>query len=125
VDLLIDTHVFLWWVESPETISARAFSAISDSRNNVFISSVSILEIAVKQSIGKLTPQIDFAKYVPICNLAYLPLSIEQAYAVKDLPLYHKDPFDRALVAQAKLTGLTLVTRDKILTKYDISILEA
>ncbi|MEQ1704819.1 MAG: type II toxin-antitoxin system VapC family toxin [Rickettsiales bacterium] len=125
MDLLLDTHVFLWWVQAPETLSNKALSVISSSENVIFVSSISLLEIAVKQSIGKLTSFIDFDKYISICNFLELPLTAKQAYAVKNLPLHHRDPFDRALIAQVKTTGLTLITRDKILAKYEIPIIEA
>lgn len=125
MDLLLDTHSFIWWLEKPDFLSDSAMSAISDSNNRIFISSITFLELGIKQAIGKLSTDKPFEDAFAIYGFYELPLNSQQAYAVKDLPLHHKDPFDRALVAQAKLTGLTLVTRDKILTKYDIPILEA
>ncbi len=125
MDFLLDTHTFIWWLETPDFLSYPAKSAISDSNNRIFISSVTFLELGIKQAIGKLSTDKPFEEAFAIYGFYELPLTSQQAYAVKDLPLYHKDPFDRALVAQAKLTGLTLVTRDKILAKYNIPILEA
>lgn len=122
---LLDTHVFLWWVESPEIISSKTFSIIASSNNNIYLSSISLLEIAIKQGLGKLTPTISFDKYVEICNFTPLPITMRQDYAVKELPLYHKDPFDRALIAEAKTEGLTLITQDKVIAKYELPIIEA
>ncbi len=125
MNLLLGTHVFIWWLENPDVLSESARLAISDSNNKIFISSISLLGLGIKQSLGKLTTSRPFQEAFDVYEFYELPLSAKQAYAVKDLPLHHKDPFDRALVAQAKIEGLALVSRDKILAKYDIPIIEA
>mgnify|MGYP003393627335 CR=1 FL=1 len=125
MDSLLDTHSFIWWLEKPDFLSSLASAAISDTNNNVFISSITFLELGIKQSIGKLVTAKPFEEAFALYGFYELPLTAKQAYAVKNLPLHHKDPFDRALIAQAKITGLTLVTRDKIFAKYEIPIIEA
>ncbi len=125
MDLLLDTHSFIWWLESPELLSEEARKAISDTNNRIFISSITFLELGIKQSIGKLSTSKPFEEAFALYGFSELLLTVKQAYMFRELPLYHRDPFDRALVAQAKDTGLTLVTRDKILAKYEIPIIEA
>ncbi len=115
----------IWWLESPDILSDAAKQAISDSKNNIFISSITFLELGIKQAIGKLSTDRPFEDAFNEYGFIELPLTVKQAYLVKDLPLHHKDPFDRALVAQAKFSGLTLITRDKILAQYEVPILEA
>ena len=110
--LLLDTHVLLWSLTEPQKLSRRTRDALEDAQNEVFVSSVSGWEIAVKRALGKLKApdnleaSIEEQDFIPL-NLTFL--HAEQAGA---LPRHHGDPFDRMLIAQAQVEGLILVTRD-------------
>lgn len=125
MNLLLDTHALLWWLDDNPTLSRKARAAITDGRNLVFVSAVVIWEIKIKQALGKLEIPSNFRKVLD--DQAFKPLDItgEHAHAIGDLPPHHRDPFDRMLVAQAKTEGFTLVTRDTRLKEYKIPLLWA
>lgn len=125
MNLLIDTHVLLWWLDDYPTLSKKAKDGIADGKNLVFISAVVIWEIRIKQSLGKLKLPHNFRKVLDSQPFEQLDITVEHAHAVGDLPTHHRDPFDRMLVAQTKVEHLTLVTRDIRLKKYKIPIIEA
>ena len=125
MNLLLDTHTLLWWLDDQSTLSKKAKTAIADGKNIVFISAVVIWEIKIKQALGKLEIPEDFRKVLDDQPFNKLDITVEHAYAVGDLPAHHRDPFDRMLVAQAKVEGLTLVTRDIRLKEYKIPIIQA
>jgi len=125
MNLLLDTHVLLWWLDDPLAMDGRAMKSIADGNNVVFISAAVIWEIRIKQALGKLTIPPDFQKVLEREPFDMMPITVEHAHAVGDLPAYHRDPFDRMLVAQATVEKLTLVTRDHHLKKYGIQILVA
>jgi PIN domain nuclease of toxin-antitoxin system len=125
VRLLLDTHIYLWWLADPSLLSDHARIAIADPRNFVFVSAASIVEIAIKQASGKLkTEECPEAK-LQSCRFHELPFTIAHASAFRDLPSAHKDPFDRMLAAQARVEGLTLVTRDKVMQQYELPLIAA
>ena len=123
--LLLDTHTVLWWLTAPETLHRDAFQSIESEQNEVFVSSVSGWEIAVKRALGKLKApgnleaSIKEQDFIPL-NLTFL--HAEQAGA---LPPHHGDPFDRMLIAQAQAEGLILVTRDMHIPLYGIRTINA
>ena len=121
--LLLDTHVFLWWLTDPTQLSHSALSAIGDPSNRVLVSLVSLWEIAIKRVIGKLKAPIDLQNDVVRIGFELLPMNVAHIVATEQLPLHHKDPFDRMLLAQALVEGATLITRDSILQKYGVSLL--
>ena len=123
--LLLDTHALLWWLDEPELLQEEARLAIANGRNGVFVSAVSFLEIAIKEALGKLDAPPDLAGCLEACRFAELPLTVAHAGALRSLPPVHRDPFDRALIAQAKAEGLTLVTRDATIRRYDVPLLAA
>jgi PIN domain nuclease of toxin-antitoxin system len=125
VRLLLDTHIYLWWLEDPSLLSDDARIAIADPRNFVFVSSASIVEIAIKQATGKLRIAEPPEQKLEFCRFHELPFSIAHASAFRDLPSHHKDPFDRMLAAQARVEGLTLVTRDKVMQQYELPLIAA
>ena len=116
--LLVDTHVFLWWRGDDPRLGEAERAAIRDGQNDVFLSAASIWEIAIKQSLGRL--QIPEPASAAAVRLGFEPLQISFAHAeaTAQLPPRHRDPFDRLLVAQAKLEGLTLVTQDPSIREY-------
>lgn len=123
MNLLLDTHVLLWWSEE-RRISPEAFAAIADPDNIVYVSAVSIWEISIKSARGKL--KVDDAIF-DVRNDDFEPLPITHADArlAGSLPDHHRDPFDRMLVAQALAHDLVLVTRDPEIQLYGVNILPA
>lgn len=123
--LLLDTHVLLWAFNEPEELSDRAREAIVDPANAVYVSAVTVWEAGIKQALGKLRGADDLVSRVREQGLDELPVELEHAAAAARLPAHHSDPFDRMLVAQAQLEGLTLVTRDLRLQAYGVALLPA
>lgn len=125
MNLLIDTHVLLWWLGDHSGLSGKARSVIADGSNIVFISTVVIWEISIKLSLGKLAIPDDFWEILDRQNFDHLDITSAHARETSLLEAWHRDPFDRMLVAQAKVESLTLVTRDVILKKYHIPLIMA
>ena len=125
VKLLLDTHVYLWWLEDPALLEDQARVAVANPRNHVFVSAVTICEIAIKQALGKLKVDGVPESKLADCRFHELPLGIAHAAVLRTLPSIHKDPFDRMLVAQAQVEKLTLLTRDPLQMRYDVATLAA
>lgn len=123
--LLLDTQVLLWAATAPERLGAVA-DELEDLRNDLLVSAASAWEIAVKYALDKLPLPEHPARYVPhvMRELDASPLAIEHAHAlaVATLPPHHRDPFDRLLVAQAQVLGVSLVTADATLARYDADV---
>lgn len=116
--LLLDTHVFIWWLADDENLSKKARTFIVDAEE-VYISSASIWEAAIKAQLGKLEVNIDFlVESIESEGFIELPISIKHTAQISKLPNHHRDPFDRILVAQAMSEPLRLLTVDKTLKKY-------
>lgn len=125
MNLLLDTHVLLWWLDDHPTLSKKARTTIADPENLVLISAAVIWEIRIKQALGKLEIPRNFRNVLDRQPFEMLDITAHHAHAVGDLPAHHRDPFDRMLVAQAKVEGLTLVSRDVRLKRYKIPLIEA
>lgn len=127
--LLFDTHVLLWFVEAPETLSKELQAALAwPSKAEVAVSAISFLEIALKKQLGKLQIGDDLPERIRRSPIAVLPMTEEHAWAVSNLPPSlddHRDPFDRLLAAQAMLEDMTLATRDRVLLKSGLRVMEA
>lgn len=119
---LADTHIILWSWHTPNRLSAEQ-ARVLDSDAEVLASVASIWEISIKASFGKLTTVIDVADSLVATRFQILPITPRHAEAVRALPLIHRDPFDRMLVAQAKIEGLTVLTADAHFSSYDILVL--
>lgn len=124
MQLLLDTHALIWWLSNDPTLSSQAYKAIANPDNLVFVSAASAWEIAIKKSLSKLEAPDDLAQQVKRKRFQPLSISIEQALLVEKLPLYHQDPFDRLLIAQAQHLKLTIVTRDRKFNAYDINLIK-
>lgn len=118
--MLLDTHVVLWWLTDDQTLSVEVKEAI-DTETEVFLSAASVWEIAIKQALGKLTAPANLIDVLGRCGLVELPIRFRHAAEAGALPALHRDPFDRMLVAQARCEGLTLLTRDEQLQRYDVA----
>ena len=115
--LLIDTHMLLWALASPKKLSARARQLIE--RSDVYVSAASIWEISIKTALGKLAMDAhQVLEAVDPAGFSLLSVSGEHAADVGDLPLHHRDPFDRLLVAQARSESMRLLTNDEVLRAY-------
>jgi PIN domain nuclease of toxin-antitoxin system len=129
VRLLLDTHAFLWAATQPEELDERARTAIEDTANEILISAAVAWEISIKVSLGKLAVPGDPAVWLParVHSLGFQELDIQarHALAVMALPDIHRDPFDRMMIAQAQLEGLTFVTRDPNNQKYPVNVMRA
>lgn len=123
--LLLDSHVVLWWLMEPQRLSRPVTDAISRGTSEVLVSAASIWELSIKQSNGKLTLPGDLHDQAVSEGFTVLHVTGRHAAAVRALPTHHKDPFDRMLVVQAQLEGLTLVTADRAMSAYDVPILPA
>lgn len=124
MSLLLDTHVLLWWLTDDPTLSEDIKSKL-DHEPDVYVSPVTIWEVTIKQAIGKLREPADLAEQIRDSGFRELPITFEHAIVAGRLPMIHRDPFDRMLVAQAQCAGITLVTRDANVQKYEVSILQA
>ena len=125
--LLLDTHAFLWLVEGSPHLSAAARAALADPANELYLSVASVWELAIKTGNKKLTlsdPLDSFVgKWALTYQLALLPINTPHALAVAGLPDHHRDPFDRMLIVQALVEGMTLVSADAKSAPYPVPIL--
>ena len=127
--LLLDTHAFLWVLTDDRRLSRSAKRAIASGSNDVFVSAITAWEIGIKSASGRLPAPPVPEDWIPVemerARLTELPFTMRHGASVRRLPPYHRDPFDRALVAQAIAESLTFVTADKALGAYGVSILAA
>ena len=124
--LLLDSHVWLWWRALDRRMGPGTQAAIANA-HAVYLSVASAWEIAIKRQLGKLKipRDLDLAAEFALDGFVPVPITIEHALVAAGLPAIHRDPFDRMLVAQARIEGLTLVTADPMLSRYDIPVLVA
>jgi PIN domain nuclease of toxin-antitoxin system len=123
--LLLDTDTLIWTLSEPKRLSSYAAEKIEDKANDVLVSVVGIWEIGVKRAKGKLDMPGNLVAMIAEKEFDPLPLALSHAVAVEALPHQHHDPFDRMLIAQAQVEGLTLVTSDREMRHYPISVLPA
>ncbi|MCC5605891.1 type II toxin-antitoxin system VapC family toxin [Nostoc sp. CHAB 5834] len=127
--LLLDTQCWLWWFTQPELLNEAAIAYIADETNELWLSVASIWEMGIKVAIGKLPLPDPLDSYISsrMTVLAMRTLEITASHALQAaaLPLHHRDPFDRMLIAQAQIEEMTLVSADSMFNKYDISLLWA
>jgi len=124
VRVLLDTHVLLWWVEDPSKLSATASAVLTDPLNELYLSSASVFEMGTKVAIGKLKLRSGVEALVgaasALGNILPLPVTFRHCYRLSDLPLHHRDPFDRLLIAQAAEEDLVLATDDRVIARYPV-----
>lgn len=123
--LLLDTHVFLWFIMGSPHLSAEARTLIEDEKNRKFISIASLWEIAIKSSIGKLTLSASFDQLIPqqltLNGFELLPIEFTHLAAVATLPFHHRDPFDRLLIAQAIVEKMPIMSIDSAFEAYNVT----
>jgi PIN domain nuclease of toxin-antitoxin system len=124
VKILIDTHVFIWYIQNSERLTSSVATLINDGSNEILFSIASIWEMAIKQSTGKLNlgvPYISFiAEQMKLNNIELLPISLNHIDVVTTLPFHHRDPFDRILIAQAIAENILLVSADSVFSLYPV-----
>jgi PIN domain nuclease of toxin-antitoxin system len=123
--LLLDTHAFLWWLADEPQLSVDALKAIADQRNDVFVSAVSGWEIAIKRAAGKLQAPENLDAMVEDSGFTHLPITFFHGEQAGALPMRHRDPFGRMLIAQAQAEGLVIVTNDPKIRQYGVRTLAA
>ncbi len=123
MDLLLDTHVSIWWASRDPKLTENARAAIADSENRVVASAVSVWEISIKRAAGKLAFRHDILQALDQTGFDTHDVNPHHADLAGSLPLHHADPFDRLLVAQARIEGLVLVTQDRYLRSYGVPLL--
>lgn len=121
--LLLDTHTALWLLADDPRLSKRAGTLVTDPRNDVILSAVVVWEVAIKRSLGKLDAPDGFADMLVDAGADPLPINLDHARAVRELPWHHRDPFDRLLVAQAQHEQVSIVSDDEQLAAYGVRML--
>lgn len=127
MNLLLDTHEFIWWAEQPQKLSRTIYDALHDKSNTLFLSIASIWEMQIKVQIGKMSFQNGLRRLVITQRrrngLRILPVKPRHVYALQQLPFYHKDPFDRLIIAQAAVENFLLVSADPFVSAYAVNVL--
>ena len=123
MSFLLDTHILLWFLENDSKLSNQVREVITNREYLIFVSAISAWEISIKQSLGKLIAPSNLEEALRFSNLEILAMTLAHGIKVADLPMYHKDPFDRMLIAQALVEGLTIITVDQKFKFYDVPLL--
>ncbi len=121
----MDTHVLLWSLQQPERLSRTILDIFRDMDTKMVVSVAVLWEVAIKTAVGKLQAPPDLPDHVLSLGHDILHVDARHAWRVQTLPMYHHDPFDRLLVAQAQIEDLPLVTHDQMLERYDVRIIRA
>lgn len=125
MNYLLDTHTLIWALENNPTLSQKARNAIINGENMIFVSPVSAWEISIKKATGELDVPDNLYEEIKLHRFTELKINFDHAQLAGSLPDIHKDPFDRMLIAQAMIEKLTLITRDKQISKYDVNCVVA
>lgn len=125
--LLLDTHAFIWWDSEPDRLSSRALSFCQDPGNTLLFSVASAWEMQIKIQLGKLRLGLPLGELIEnqqrVNSLEILRIGLEHVLALDQLPPVHKDPFDRLLVAHARMEGASLVTDDPVMANYPVDVI--
>ncbi len=123
--LLLDTHALVWWISDVSRLTENAHAAIADPHNDIFVSAITAWEITVKRAKGHLTAPDNLSSVIEEKGFEHRPLTFFHTGQAGLLPMHHRDPFDRLLIAQAQAEGLILMTRDRHIRRYGIRTLTA
>lgn len=124
--LLLDTHAFIWWDSDPARLSSHILALCQDQSNVLLLSVASIWEMQIKLQLGKLKLQMPLAELVKsqqqTNGVVILPITLAHVLELENLPLCHKDPFDRLLITQAKVENAALASSDSVFASYDVNL---
>ena len=123
--LLLDSHTLIWALEGGQRLRFDTYEAINDSANDIFVSVISVWELEIKRAYGRFQFADNLVQRIDRAGFAELHVTFRHAEIAAGLPLIHRDPFDRMLIAQAQAEGLTLVTDDSQIARYQVSVLPA
>ena len=123
MNIIIDTHIFLWIVSEPEKLSPQKINIINNPTNTILVSSITFIEIMIKVSIGKLKIDFDPIETAKNSGFEILDFSAEDSLALKDMPFHHKDPFDRMLISQSINRDYYLMSDDGKFGNYDCKLI--
>ncbi len=123
MNIIIDTHIFLWALSDPNKINTAKRQALEDLSNTIYVSAVSIAELMIKASVKKLQIDFDPVEMAKESGFALLDFSAEAALLLKDIPFHHKDPFDRMLIAQSITDNYPIMTEDPKIALYNCQLL--
>jgi PIN domain nuclease of toxin-antitoxin system len=123
MNLLLDTQALLWWLADSSELGKAARAAIGDGANTVFVSAASAWEMEIKRALGKLRIPDNIEATLAAERFLELPIRIAHTAALRQLPALHRDPFDRLLVAQAKIEALAVVTSDPVFARYQVPVI--
>jgi len=123
VKILVDTHIFLWMLSCPEKLNDKRRYELESPANEILLSAMSIAELVIKRSIGKIDFEFDPLEMAQKTGLEILSFSGAEAMVLGELPLHHKDPFDRMLIAQALINRLSLMSDDSKFLQYECKVI--
>lgn len=123
MNILLDTHIFLWALAEPGRLGDANREALETRLNSAYVSAVSIAEIMIKASLGKLAVNFDPVEVTQETGFELLPFTAEDAMPLGSLPFHHRDPFDRMLIAQAMTRDYTIMTSDGKFASYQVNLL--
>ena len=129
MNFIIDTHCWLWWHSSPDKLNEESLKLISNHKNNIFFSAVCSWEIAIKFLVGKIRLPEPPQKFIPKSlredGFSILPVELIHTLQLSNLPMHHKDPFDRLLISQAQVEKLPILTADNNFNRYEVDVIPA
>jgi PIN domain nuclease of toxin-antitoxin system len=124
--LLLDTHTFIWWASNPEQLPKSTLELLKHRENQLWVSLVCIWEIQIKYQLGKLDVRLPLAEVVAqqqANGIILLSMTLEHILELEQLPMHHRDPFDRLLIAQSRVEKAVLVSRDRVFQQYDCQVI--
>jgi PIN domain nuclease of toxin-antitoxin system len=124
--ILLDTHIWLWWIAAPDKIDSDAHKILVDRRNELFLSAASSWEISIKYGLGRLKLSEPPDRFIPPRlqrdGITALPINLIHTVEVANLPLHHRDPFDRIIIAQSRIEKIPIMTADHAFHEYDVEM---
>lgn len=123
--ILLDTHALIWWLDGDNKLGLNAIEQISNPENDIYVSAATVWEMSIEQQMGKLVAPEDMESKVEQAGFSALPITLFHGQQAGKLPLHHKDPFDRMLIAQAQAEGLQILTKDEHFPAYGIRLINA
>ena len=126
MNALLDTHAFLWWDGEPEKLSKSALALCQDTETTLFLCAASVWEMQIKIQLGKLKidlPLSDLIRQQEENGIVVLPVHVSHTLEISNLPLHHKDPFDRLLMAQARVEEMVFISADPVVAHYPVEVI--